>query len=325
MAKLETSLRFETFFRPMVWGGRGLETKLGKTLPGTDAVGEAWEVSDHSLHQSVVASGPWKGKSLRQLMSEHRVDLLGPAEARFKTFPWLFKYLDCHDWLSVQVHPDTEKVKTLWPGEGSKTEAWFILDAAPASRIYAGLKPGVGPEELRQGIEDGTVADLLHSFAPEPGQCVFLPAGTVHAVGGGVLMAEIQETSDATFRLYDWDRVDAQGKSRTLHVEESLAAIHWDKGPVTPRTVPYYSAPVATHRHPLARCPFFNLDFVQDEGAVDLGSAGALQLIAVISGSGRWTGGEPVTPGEVWIVPAAQKDRTVQAEGSLAFLRATLP
>src|SRR5205807_1382927 len=123
----------------------------------------------------------------------------------------LIKLLDAHDWLSVQVHPDKESVARLWPGEGSKTEAWFILDALPGSRIYAGLLPGVDAAALGAAIAAGRAHECLHSFAPQPGDCVFLPAGSVHAVGGGVLFAEIQETSDATFRLYDWNRRDAQG------------------------------------------------------------------------------------------------------------------
>ena len=123
------------------------------------------------------------------------------------------KFLDARDWLSVQVHPDEEAVLRLWPGEGAKTEAWFVLAADPGSRIYAGLEPGTDKAGFRAALQAGTVAKCLHHFEPRPGDCVFLPAGTVHAVGGGVLMAEIQQTSDATFRLFDWHRRDAQGKS----------------------------------------------------------------------------------------------------------------
>src|SRR5207248_4186771 len=172
-----------------------------------------------------------------QLLETERAELLGPAAAACPTFPWLVKFLDCNDWLSVQVHPPEEAVKRLWPGEGSKTEAWFVLDTAPGSRIYAGLLPGTDAARLRAALKTGTVAECLHQFTPRPGDCVFLPAGTVHAVGGGVLMAEVQQTSDATFRLFDWDRRDAQGKSRTLHVEEALACIDWSRGPVTPERV----------------------------------------------------------------------------------------
>ncbi|HJT77710.1 MAG TPA: type I phosphomannose isomerase catalytic subunit [Gemmataceae bacterium] len=149
---------FHPFLRPMVWGGRRLATLLGKSLPGGEPYGEAWEVSDHPLHRSIVAAGPLAGVSLRDLMTERRAALLGPAAGRYDTFPWLIKLLDAADWLSVQVHPDERSVRELWPGEGSKTEAWFIVDAAPGSRIYAGLRPGVARPDLLAALEAGTVA-----------------------------------------------------------------------------------------------------------------------------------------------------------------------
>src|SRR5205823_3396050 len=186
----------------------------------------------HPLHRSRISTGPHRGRTLRDLMEQQRVALLGPSAAVHEQFPWLIKFLDACDWLSVQVHPDERTVRRLWPGEGSKTEAWFVLDAQLGSRIYAGLLPGTDEQCLRAAAGEGTVAECLHSFTPRPGDCVFLPAGTVHAVGGGVLLAEVQQTSDATFRLFDWNRRDAQGKSRPLHLDEALASTHWHRGPV---------------------------------------------------------------------------------------------
>ena len=198
----------------MIWGGRRLGDLLGKRLPDEQCYGESWEVSDHASHASVVARGPRAGRSLRELIQEFRVPLLGPAALRYERFPWLVKFLDAHDWLSVQVHPNDDHVQTLWPGECGKTEVWFVLDVLPGGRIYAGLKPGVTEVELRAALAAGKVAECLHSFKPQAGDSVFLPAGTIHAVGGGVLLAEVQQTSDATFRLYDWDRCDTQGNRR---------------------------------------------------------------------------------------------------------------
>ncbi len=314
-------LRFHPFLRPMVWGGRALQTRLGKTLPSAGAYGESWEVSDHPLHHSVVAEGPWAGATLRQLMEERRSDLLGDAAGRFAVFPWLVKFLDCRDWLSVQVHPDAEAVKRLWPGEGSKTEAWYVIDAAPTSSIYAGLKPGVGPSELRRAVAAGTAAECLHSFVPKAGDCIFLPAGTVHAVGGGVLMAEIQETSDATFRLFDWNRVDAQGKSRPLHIEEALAATHWDYGPVLPRRLPMEDQ---SSRTTLVSCPEFALELVEESKELVFGDQGRLQALIVLEGSARWSSGANLTPGQVWVLPASLPATALTVTAPLRLVSASL-
>jgi mannose-6-phosphate isomerase len=314
-------LRFEPFFRPMVWGGRALGTRLGKSLPTPEPYGESWEVSDHALHRSVVADGPWKGTTLRQLMQQEREALLGSAASRFETFPWLVKFLDCCDWLSVQVHPDADAVKTLWPGEGSKTEAWYVIDAQPTSRIYAGLKPGVGPQDLRAALTCGAVEECLHWFVPQPGDCVFLPAGTVHAVGGGVLMAEIQETSDATFRLFDWNRVDAQGQSRKLHIEEAFAAIHWDAGPVQP----IRRLETQPSRSTLVRCQQFHLEHASASDSLKLGGAGKLQTIVILDGQGTWQNGTSVVKGQVWILPASLPALVLNAASRIHAVIATLP
>ena len=161
-------LRFEPFFRPMIWGGRSISRFLGKNLPTGDACGESWEVSDHPIHVSRLATSSLFGVTLRRLMQERAADLLGPAVPRSQAgawergrFPWLIKLLDVQDRLSVQVHPDEEAVKKLWPDESAKTEAWYILDAKPESRIYAGLKPNVGPREFALALERGTIADCL--------------------------------------------------------------------------------------------------------------------------------------------------------------------
>jgi mannose-6-phosphate isomerase len=264
--------------------------------------------------------------------------LLGPAAEAYHTFPWLVKFLDAHDRLSVQVHPDADAVRRLWPGEGPKTEAWFILDAAPGSRVWAGLLPGVDEKALRAALARGTVADCLHSFAPRPGDCVFLPAGTVHAVGGGVLMAEIQQTSDATFRLFDWDRRDAHGQARALHVEQSLASIHWDAGPVHPVRPSRFAPPNRSgqgqlgawprERLPLVRCRYFHLEYIADAVPFSCGGAGALQTLIVLSGRGRLEeadGEEELREGQAWVLPAAAPAVRLHPEPGLACLLATLP
>lgn len=325
---MDRPLRFVPFLRPMVWGGRRLADVLGKPLPTGEPYGESWEVSDHPTHRSVVASGPHAGATLRRLMERHGDSLLGSAGDG--TFPWLVKFLDAADWLSVQVHPDEKAVRRLLPGEGSKTEAWFILDAAPGSRIYAGLRPGTDEARLRAALAAGAVTECLHSFEPRPGDCVFLPAGTVHAVGGGVLMAEVQQTSDATFRLFDWGRKDAAGKSRPLHVEESMASIHWSRGPVAPVQAEGYrdlraGKAVGARQQPLVECRYFRLEYVQQGEPFRLGGAGRLQAAVVLAGGGRWAEGEELRTGQTWVLPAALPAVECRPEGTLALLLATLP
>jgi mannose-6-phosphate isomerase len=251
-------------------------------------------------------------------MERERRALLGTAADAHDTFPWLVKFLDAHDWLSVQVHPDAEAVKRLLPGEGSKTEAWFVLDASPQGRIYAGLKPGVTEADFRRALAAGTVADCLHQFTPRPGDCVFLPAGTVHAVGGGVLFAEVQQTSDATFRLFDWGRRDAQGRARTLHLDEGLACLDWGRGPVEPVRAE------GPGLRPLVRCPYFHLDYVQIKEPASLGGEGRLQAVLVLAGSGR-LGGDEVRAGQVWLLPATAQDIEVIPQTALTVLLCSLP
>jgi mannose-6-phosphate isomerase len=324
---MNTPLRFVPFLRPMVWGGRRLGEVLGKPL-GTDVLyGESWEVSDHASHHSRVASGPCAGQSLRDLMERRRPALLGQAATRYAIFPWLIKFLDAADWLSVQVHPDEQAVRRLWPGEGSKTEAWFILDAAPGSRVYAGLLPGVDELQLRLALAAGTVADCLHSFTPRPGDCVFLPAGTVHAVGGGVLFAEVQQTSDATFRLFDWNRRDAQGNVRKLHIEEALQCIDWTRGPVQPVRATAFAGE-GPQRQVLVSCPYFLLEYVQSGEPFGCAGAGRLQALMVLQGRGRLAtaaGEEELLPGQTWVLPAALADVYCRPEGGLGVLLSTLP
>ena len=311
-------LRFAPFFRPMIWGGRKLARFMGKNLPSQDAYGEAWEVSDHPLHQSRLATASNFGLTLRHLMDQHRRDLLGPAAERFSIFPWLIKLLDADDSLSVQVHPDPEAVKKLSAGESAKTEAWLILDAEPTSRIYAGLKPGIGPAHLREALHQGAIEECLHAFTPNAGDFVFIPAGTVHALGGGVLLAEIQQTSDATFRLFDWNRRDAQGQPRKLHIEESFASIHWDQSPINP---------IAANdpRSPLVACPYFAIERLHRPSSFSVGGRDRLQAMIVTHGQGRFDNGEFVMPGDVWVLPAALPKTTLHLDMPMTGLFCTLP
>jgi mannose-6-phosphate isomerase len=302
---------------------------LGKPLPTAEPYGESWEISDHAAHRSAVHGGSREGRTLRDLMERERHALLGGAAEQHRTFPWLVKLLDACDWLSVQVHPDDHTVKQHWPGEGGKTEAWFVLDAAPGSKVYAGLLPGVGERELRRALAAGTVAECLHQFEPKAGDCLFLAAGTVHAVGGGVLLAEVQQTSDATFRLFDWDRRDARGQSRQLHIEESLACIDWRAGPVRPTPAPGYGDPAAGPVwQTLATCQYFTLDFVRQQSEFTCGGIGRMQVAVVLHGAATLESAEgphEVRAGDTLLFPAAMPRVPCRPHESVGLLVSTLP
>ncbi len=237
-------LRFRPVFQRYLWGGHRLRDVLGKPI-GADPCAESWEIADHRENQSVVDNGPLAGMTLHEVMGRFGEELLGPiawqqtSDERMPDglrgrFPLLLKFLDAHRDLSVQVHPDDSMAARLSPPDLGKTEAWYVVAAEPGSRIYAGLKPGVGPEEFRAAIEQGRAAETLHQFQPKTGDCVLIRAGTVHAIGAGLLICEIQQASNTTFRLFDWNRVDADGQPRPLHVEAGIAATDFGLGPVQP-------------------------------------------------------------------------------------------
>ena len=224
-------LRFAPIYQYRIWGGRRLADLLTEPLPDNDPIGEAWILSDRDDHASCIANGQLKGQTISQLMEHWPVQLMGKLAGRFSRFPLLLKFLDARELLSVQVHPSDQQKDYIPAGEHGKTEAWVVLEAGQESRIYAGLKPGTTADNLRQAITNGTVADHLAYFTPKPGNAVFLPAGTVHALGGDIVVFEVQQNSDVTFRLYDWNHVDAKtGKPRALQVDQAFACIDFCTG-----------------------------------------------------------------------------------------------
>lgn len=214
---------FNPIFKERIWGGRALEQLYGKLLPPKVPIGESWEISDRPGDASVIANGPLAGKDLRWLMENHERELLGDAKSANGRFPLLIKILDAQEKLSLQVHPPAQKAAEL---EGEpKTEAWYIADAAPGAELYVGLKRGVTRTEFEQKIKTGAVADCFHRVPVRTGDTMFLPSGRVHAIGAGLVIFEIQQNSDTTYRVFDWNRVGLDKKPRELHVAESLASI----------------------------------------------------------------------------------------------------
>jgi mannose-6-phosphate isomerase len=314
-------LVFQPYLRPQIWGSRRLGQDLGKTLPAEGTFGESWEISAHPHHLSCVAEGPMRGLRLVDLWQSHARELTGRDDAPRAKFPWLIKFLDCHEQLSVQVHPSDRIARELLGDEMGKTEAWVVLSAEPSGQIQAGLKPGITEAELVRHIEAGTVGECLHRFTPRPGDCIFLPAGTVHAVGGGVVLAEVQQSSDATFRLFDWNRLGPDGKPRALHRAEALRSIDWSAGPVAPvmpRPLPELAPGVRGES--LVSCKHFRLDRYRISAALPNPYPERMSIWMLIgadaelrSVDGRYH--REFRPGETVLIPASA--------GSLAWSAST--
>jgi len=298
-----TPLRFEPIFRRYVWGGRRLGTVLGKPI-GTETCAESWEVVDHGPDQSRVIAGPLAGMTLEDLVRDRGPELLGRNNPQAR-FPLLVKFLDAQQPLSVQVHPDDARAAKLDPPDLGKTEAWVVLAAEPGSLIYAGLKRGFDRPALAREVARGTCELCLHRFEPRAGDCIFLPAGTVHALGAGLLAAEIQQSSDTTYRLFDWNRLGPDGQPRPLHVEEALDAIDYQLGPVDP------VAPAPTDRPWVSRlvdCDKFVLDRWDVSEPQAAGEADRSHILVALDGAvdvGRDPTGQPLSKGETLLLPAA--------------------
>ncbi|MFP4502016.1 MAG: type I phosphomannose isomerase catalytic subunit [Candidatus Hydrogenedentota bacterium] len=227
--RMPALLRFREGYFERIWGGDKLRRVFGKPAPANKPIGEAWVISDHARFQSAVVGGPRKGTTLRELLEEDARALLGrrPELTVHGRFPLLLKLLDAADVLSVQVHPDDAAAKRLGEPDVGKTEMWHVLAADPHSKLYCGLRPGVNREMFAAAIEANRLEELIVAFDAAAGDSVFVPAGTVHAIGGGLVIAEIQQNSDITYRSYDWGRTGAQGHPRELHIEKSLEVTHF--------------------------------------------------------------------------------------------------
>jgi mannose-6-phosphate isomerase len=314
-----------------------LGTVLSKPIGPESDYAESWEVADHQHGQSVVADGPLAGTTLHELAVSCGEELLGRHFASLQRagqlrFPLIFKFLDCQRDLSVQVHPDDAAAALLDPPDLGKTEAWLILAAEPGSRVYAGLREGCTRASLAAAIRAGKTAECLHSFAAQPGQCIFVPAGTVHALGAGLVVAEIQQASDTTYRLYDWDRVGPDGKPRALHVEQSLAAIDFRAPAVMPQGAESTSQ---SHVERLVACDKFVLDRWRLSGRKSLGGDGRFHIVSVLEGDvavracelaeGADWGHRILTRGQTVLLPAALKAVELESLPGAILLDMYLP
>jgi mannose-6-phosphate isomerase len=320
-------LRFEPFYQYRLWGGRRLTKLLSAPLPGDGPIGEAWLLSDRDEHNSVVANGLLKGRTIRQLLNQYPEQLLGKLAGHFRRFPLLLKFLDVRDTLSVQVHPSDQQTNFLPAGEHGKTEAWVVLEAGTKSRIYAGLKPATTTDALRQAIANGTVADHLASFTSKPGDGIFIPAGTVHSLGD-IVVFEVQENSDVTFRLYDWDHVDAKtGQPRPLQIEQAMACIDFAQAAIAP-VVPVLEEAKPVLRERLFDCEHFNLWRLTGESTFMVGAEGLPRVLVCIAGDGQVEHdgtNYAVGKGDVLLLPVVVVACAFRPHSAVSLLEISLP
>ena len=319
MAHLDYPLRFKPILKQYIWGGRRLGSMLCKPIGSENDYAESWEVVDHRDGQSIVSSGPHAGMSLGDLVSQLPEELFGTKQ--HDRFPLLFKFLDANNTLSIQVHPDDTYALMMDPPDLGKTEAWVVVHADSGSLLYAGLKHGTTQKDLENAIDTGTVADVLNEIEVADGDCIFIPAGTVHALGDGLVIAEIQQASNTTFRLFDWNRLGADGKPRDLHVKQSLEVTDFEKGPVRLQK----SERIDDIREVLVECEQFQLQrwTVTAGSECDFHGHGGFQIVSVLEGAvelARDPSTSLLNMGETCLYPAACTNRRATAVSDSVLL-----
>jgi mannose-6-phosphate isomerase len=291
-------LKFKPIYKHRIWGGQKLREFFGKDIPAGEKIGESWELADLPDDKSVIANGELSGQTLSDAIAKYPAEIMGD-ENFSGPFPLLIKFLDAEDILSVQVHPDSATCKRIGKGD-PKTECWYIISAAPGAAIYKGLKRGVGREEFAEAIKNGDVAEVLTQVPVKAGECHFLPAGTAHSIGAGLLIAEIQTPSDTTYRVFDFNRVDDTGRPRQLHIKEALESIHFE---------PSGDNLSVTTVGRLADCEYFKIDKGhQAKDCEMLLSRGEVKCLIILAGFGTIPGADKIgvefKAGDCLLIPA---------------------
>jgi mannose-6-phosphate isomerase len=316
-------LIFKPIFQERIWGGRNIESLYGKPLPAGVPIGESWEVCDRPEAQSEIVNGPLAGKTLHWLLLNHSRELMGTARPLNGRFPLLIKILDAREKLSLQVHPPAAKARGL--GGEPKTEIWYIARAEPGAELYVGLRKGVSRHEFESRVKDGTVAKCFHRIPVRAGDAMFLPSGRVHAIGAGLVIFEIQQNSDTTYRVFDWNRLDTQGKPRQLHVDQSLECIDFaDFEPEPIRADRPEAPPANVHIQTLVEDPLFSVEAVSLVPPAHIDYALQVpQIIALVEGKATVLHDRfPVnlSPGQFCLVPAALQNIKIKAASTVRFL-----
>ncbi|MEQ8715517.1 MAG: mannose-6-phosphate isomerase [Cyclobacteriaceae bacterium] len=315
-------LKFKTIFKDKLWGGQKIKTVLSKDFGDLPNCGETWEISGVAGNVSVVAEGPLAGQNLNEIILSYGADLLGnKVYKQFgNEFPLLVKFIDANDDLSIQVHPDDKLAKQRHNSFG-KTEMWYIFQADPGSKLISGFNRPLTKEEYLKYFNDGRLMDILNQEEVQADDVFFLPAGRVHTIGKGLLLAEIQQTSDVTYRIYDFDRTDDQGNKRELHVEEALDAIDY-------KHYPEYKTRYENRKDEaveLVKCEYFTtnkLDFDQSTFR-DYAGLDSFKILVCMKGSAdvKVSGSDyPIGKGEAMLLPATVKSIQLETEAGFKML-----
>lgn len=315
-------LVFRPIFKERVWGGAKLKQFYNKSLPSAGPIGESWEISDRPGDVSIIDNGPLTGKDLHWLVQHHAQEVIGESSLQNGRFPLLIKILDCQQKLSLQVHPPPAQAKKL--GGEPKTEMWYIADAAPNAELYVGLKRGVTPDEFQQKLQAGTVSDCFHRIKVRAGDAMFLPSGRVHAIGAGLLIFEVQQNSDTTYRVFDWNRVGLDGKPRALHLDESLASIDFNDFEPPLISSKAEQADGVTSQQ-LVDDPLFKVELLSAANGKQISFDEAkLRILGVIKGHLLVSGGagaEQLSPGHFCLIPAGIPSAQLSFDNATTLLK----
>lgn len=320
-------LKFEPIYKEKVWGGRWLADAFQRDLSKGSVIGESWELACREEEMSVVQEGGFQGKTLSQLIKLYPTELLGKRVLNLgiDPFPLLIKFLDANDHLSVQVHPDDNYFQSKDSPQLGKTEMWYILDAKPESKLILGLKEGITPKEFTEGVQRGKVSDYLNEIIVQPGDALFIPAGTVHAIMEGIQIAEIQQNSDTTYRIFDWNRLGLDKKPRPLHIDQALKVIDFDRNQAT--TSPgIIISDGGWQRRILVACDYFAVEELTIERMESNIPAERFEVWMVIQGTGELsveTGDYQLLAGQTWMLPASLGRFRLQ--GDVKLLRVYIP
>lgn len=307
-------LVFTPLVKERVWGGRELEKRLGRALPYEVPIGESWEIVDRKEAQSVVTYGPFAGKALHELWTNHRAEIFGKRYVGWSgRFPLLCKILDARDRLSVQVHPPAAVASQL--GGEPKTEMWYFLACDPRSLIYAGLRPGTTREEFEKKLRVGEVEACIQALPTHAGDSIFIPSGRLHAIGGGNVIVEIQQNSDTTYRVFDWNRMGLDGKPRELHLEKALLSTNFND------FAPVLAPP---QEGTLAKCTEFCVERFFLAEPRHLGVPGDFAIVTMVSGQAQ-CGGQFFKRGDFFLLPANDAPPVTPVADVCSVLVTTIP